>query len=88
MVLEYQNPPGLKSGSRSGECIQAANDTMASLSAVPQSGTKSSTKTPNFRRVFIVGDGDDDVAVEASLSLHEVPRGTHVLTTATVQKPA
>ncbi|GJP80857.1 hypothetical protein CLOP_g11056 [Closterium sp. NIES-67] len=50
MVLEYQNPSGVNSGSRSGGCVQAANDTMPSLSAVPRSGTKSNTKTPDFRR--------------------------------------
>ncbi|GJP85018.1 hypothetical protein CLOP_g15055 [Closterium sp. NIES-67] len=49
MVLEYQNPSGVKSGSRSGGCVEAANDTMPSLSAVPRSGTKSNMKTPDFR---------------------------------------
>ncbi|GJP74481.1 hypothetical protein CLOP_g5054 [Closterium sp. NIES-67] len=50
MVLECQNSSGSKSGSRSGGCVQAANDTIPSLSAVPRSGTKSNTKTPDFRR--------------------------------------
>ncbi|GJP81302.1 hypothetical protein CLOP_g11462 [Closterium sp. NIES-67] len=38
-------------------------------------------------QVFVVGDGDDDVAGEASLSLHEASGRTHVLTTAAVQEP-
>ncbi|GJP52906.1 hypothetical protein CLOM_g12069 [Closterium sp. NIES-68] len=50
MVLECQKPSLSNSGSRSGGCVQAANDTMPSLSAVPRSGTKSNTKTPDFRR--------------------------------------
>ncbi|GJP30830.1 hypothetical protein CLOM_g7160 [Closterium sp. NIES-68] len=50
MVLECQKPSLSKSGSRSGGCVQAANDTIPSLSAVPRSGTKSNTKTPDFRR--------------------------------------
>ncbi|GJP53522.1 hypothetical protein CLOM_g12681 [Closterium sp. NIES-68] len=37
--------------------------------------------------VFVVGDGDDDVAVEASLVLYEASGGAHVLTAATVQEP-
>ncbi|CAI7793436.1 unnamed protein product [Closterium sp. NIES-53] len=49
MVCEYQNPPGLKSGSRSDGCVQEAKLTMASLSAVPRSGTKSRTKTLFFK---------------------------------------
>ncbi|GJP39607.1 hypothetical protein CLOM_g23960, partial [Closterium sp. NIES-68] len=38
-------------------------------------------------QVFVVGDGDDDVAVEPFLLLHEASRGAHVLTTAAVQEP-
>ncbi|GJP79431.1 hypothetical protein CLOP_g9667 [Closterium sp. NIES-67] len=36
MVLECQKPSLSNSGSRSGGCVQAANDTMPSLSAVPR----------------------------------------------------
>ncbi|GJP51707.1 hypothetical protein CLOM_g10856 [Closterium sp. NIES-68] len=38
--------------------------------------------------VLVVGDGDDDIAVEASLPLHEKPGRTHVLAAATVQEPS
>ncbi|GJP48809.1 hypothetical protein CLOM_g8089 [Closterium sp. NIES-68] len=38
-------------------------------------------------QVLVVGDGDDDIAVEASLSLHEAPGRTHVLTAAAIQEP-
>ncbi|CAI7804120.1 unnamed protein product [Closterium sp. NIES-54] len=49
MVCEYQNHSGMKSGSRSGGCVQEVKLTMASLSAVPWSGTKSRTKTLFFK---------------------------------------
>ncbi|CAI7729148.1 unnamed protein product [Closterium sp. NIES-53] len=49
MVCEYQTPSGLKSGSRSGGCVQEVKLTMASLSVVPWSGTKSRTKTLFFK---------------------------------------
>ncbi|CAI7819962.1 unnamed protein product [Closterium sp. NIES-54] len=49
MVCEYQNPSGLKSGSRSGGCVQEVKLTMASLLAVPWSRTKSRTKTLFFK---------------------------------------
>ncbi|GJP81765.1 hypothetical protein CLOP_g11895 [Closterium sp. NIES-67] len=39
-------------------------------------------------RIFVVGDGDDDVAVEAFLLLHESSRRAHVLPAAAVQEPA
>ncbi|GJP34294.1 hypothetical protein CLOM_g18740 [Closterium sp. NIES-68] len=49
------------------------------------SGSKSGSRSGGC--VFVIGDGDDDVAGEASLSLHEASGRTHVLTTAAVQEP-